>query len=52
MGVLLEADRTLLIGETVAVWAFGASWLAKGLELDVLRRTPLDAEPESELTGA
>jgi hypothetical protein len=26
----------LLATEVVAVWAFGASWLAKGLELDVL----------------
>ena len=26
----------LLIGEVAAVWAFGASWLTKGLELDVL----------------
>jgi hypothetical protein len=30
-------DRySLIIGETVAVFAFGASWLAKGLELDML----------------
>lgn len=28
----------LLIGEVVAVWAFGASWLMKGLELGVFRR--------------
>lgn len=34
-------DKGLLIAEWVAVWAFGASWLMKGLELDVLlgRRT-------------
>jgi hypothetical protein len=31
-------DYSLLIGEIVAVFAFGASWLAKGLELDVLLR--------------
>lgn len=28
--------RALLIGDWVAVWAFGASWLAKGAELDTL----------------
>lgn len=27
---------TLIIGETVAVLCFGASWLAKGLEIDIL----------------
>ena len=31
-------SESLLIGEWVAVWAFGASWLMKGLELDYLRR--------------
>jgi hypothetical protein len=30
--------NSLLYGEAVAVWAFGASWLMKGLELDILRR--------------
>lgn len=30
-------SKSLLIGETVAVWAFGASWFMKGLELDILR---------------
>lgn len=29
-------DKGLLIAEAIAVWAFGASWLMKGLELDVL----------------
>ena len=29
-------SRSLLIGEAVAAWAFGASWLMKGLELDML----------------
>jgi hypothetical protein len=29
--------NSLLYGEAVAAWAFGASWLAKGLELDILR---------------
>lgn len=30
-------EYSLIYGETVAVVAFGLSWLAKGLELDVLR---------------
>lgn len=30
--------ETLLIGEAVSVWAFGVSWLWKGLEVDMLRR--------------
>ena len=30
--------KSLLYGEVVAVWAFGASWLWKGLELDMLRK--------------
>jgi hypothetical protein len=30
--------RALLIGEAVSVLAFGASWLMKGLELDMLRK--------------
>ena len=29
-------SRSLLYGEAAAVWAFGASWLWKGLELDML----------------
>lgn len=29
-------DYSLIIGETAAVFAFGSSWLMKGLELDVL----------------
>jgi hypothetical protein len=29
-------SQSLLYGEAVAVWAFGASWLWKGLELDML----------------
>ena len=32
-------DKALLIGETLSVWAFGISWLMKGLELDYLRTT-------------
>jgi hypothetical protein len=30
--------RSLLYGEAVSIWAFGTSWLWKGLELDMLRR--------------
>ncbi len=30
-------EQSLLVGEIASVWAFGFSWLAKGLELDVLR---------------
>jgi hypothetical protein len=40
--------RSLLVGETVSAWAFGASWLMKGLELDILRgKRPagVDTEP-------
>jgi hypothetical protein len=33
-------SNSLLYGETLAVWAFGASWLWKGLELDMLRGDP------------
>ena len=32
--------RALLIGEWLAAWAFGASWLAKGAELDALFGRP------------
>jgi hypothetical protein len=38
MATELGPDQSVLIGEWVAVWAFGASWLMKGLELDYLRR--------------
>ena len=31
-------SKSLLIGEAVSVWAFGASWFMKGLEVDILRR--------------
>jgi len=34
-----EPKKALLIGEAFSVWAFGASWLMKGLELDILRGT-------------
>jgi hypothetical protein len=32
-----KPSKSLLIGEAVSVWAFGASWFMKGLELDMLR---------------
>ena len=32
-------DDALLVTEVASVWAFGASWLMKGLELDILRGT-------------
>lgn len=35
-GITGSPNKGLLIAEAVAVWAFGASWLMKGLELDVL----------------
>jgi hypothetical protein len=33
-------SQTLLIGETLALFAFGVSWLLKGLEIDTLRGHP------------
>jgi hypothetical protein len=40
-------EHSLFYGETVAVLAFGLSWLMKGLELDVLlgRATPTPTAP-------
>jgi hypothetical protein len=52
---------SLLIGETVAVLAFGVSWLMKGLELDILRAPtepgrsepdPPDPDPSEPVTSA
>jgi hypothetical protein len=34
----MTAGHPILIGEIVALWAFGLSWLLKGLELDILFR--------------
>jgi hypothetical protein len=31
-------DHAMLIGEWISVWAFAASWLMKGLELDMLKK--------------
>ncbi len=46
-------DNSLLLGESLAVLAFGASWLAKGLDLDfLLDRSPVPTptiEPPSAL---
>ena len=41
-GIAGGPDKSLLIGEAVSVWAFGVSWLAKGLELDLLRDRDAD----------
>ena len=41
MGIFGRSDppnRALFYGETASIWAFGASWFMKGLELDALRR--------------
>jgi hypothetical protein len=40
--------KALLAGEWLTAWAFGASWLMKGLELDTLRKKasrPVRADP-------
>ncbi|MEV8517880.1 hypothetical protein [Dactylosporangium sp. NPDC051484] len=38
-------DYSLIVGETLAILSFGASWLMKGLELRVLLGPKPDAEP-------
>lgn len=35
---LHEPAKALLVGEWTTAWAFGASWLAKGFEIEALRR--------------
>jgi hypothetical protein len=48
IGVTEIADapsESLLIGETVSVCAFGASWFMKGLERDMLRRDRVASAP-------
>ena len=35
-GITSQPDKGLLIAEAVAIWAFGASWFMKGLEIDTL----------------
>jgi hypothetical protein len=42
--------NSLLYGEAVAAWAFGASWLAKGLELDFLRASKPAPKPQTPTT--
>jgi hypothetical protein len=34
-------QKSVLIGQWAAIWAFGASWLLKGFELDTLRSSKL-----------
>jgi hypothetical protein len=51
-GITNWLDNGLLIAEAVAVWAFGASWLMKGLEIDALlgrrkERSATSGEPTS-----
>ena len=50
MGITEISDSgprtSLLIGETVSLMAFGASWLAKGFELDMLRGHPSRSQLE------
>jgi hypothetical protein len=42
-------DYSVLVGEAVAVFAFGLSWLMKGLELDILRTPDVgERQPRSE----
>jgi hypothetical protein len=40
-------NKALLIGEVASVWAFAASWLMKGLELEILQGTRPAADPEA-----
>lgn len=45
-GITGDPDKGVLYGEWIAIWAFGASWLAKGAERGVLfgrRPTPAEA---------
>jgi hypothetical protein len=46
-------EKALLVGEAVSVWAFGVSWLAKGLELDYLRtRAPAPSQTIEQASAA
>ena len=45
-------DKGILIAEAVAVWAFGASWLMKGLEIDVLLGRRKARVPSGDEVGA
>lgn len=44
-------DYSLLVGEVVAVLAFGVSWLVKGAEWDVLRAAVRGPSPTASTTG-
>jgi hypothetical protein len=44
--------NSLLYGEAVSVWAFGASWLMKGLELDILRASKPSPRPPGDGTAS
>ena len=35
-GITHGPDKGVLYGEWIAIWAFGASWLAKGAEWEIL----------------
>lgn len=53
-GITGGPDKGVLYGEWIAVWAFGASWLAKGAERRVLfrRTSPVEeAEPAPDAPG-
>lgn len=39
-GITHGPDKGVLFGEWIAIWAFGAAWLAKGAEWEVLFRRP------------
>jgi hypothetical protein len=45
--LIATSARALLIGEWIACWAFGVSWLAKGAEIDMLigRSHPIAPPP-------
>lgn len=47
-------DKGLLIAEAVAIWAFGASWFMKGLEIDTLlgRHEADVSAPQASAEGA
>jgi hypothetical protein len=46
-------EKALLVGEAASVWAFGVSWLAKGLELDYLRnKAPAPSETIEQASAA
>jgi len=51
-GLNVADTYSLLVGEAVAVFAFGVSWLAKGSEIEILfRRFPDDAARRTDAVG-